>query len=85
MDRTINTKQLRAQLPEIVARVGRGERFTVLYRSRPAFRVVPVTDAADLPDAPVDRDPLFGAGPFGHSSDGLTSRDHDAILYGGRK
>lgn len=37
MDKTINAKELRASLPRIVERVRRGERFTVLYRSRPAF------------------------------------------------
>ncbi len=45
MDQTINAKELRARLPEPVRRVRRGERFTVLYRSRPAFRIVPVQGA----------------------------------------
>ena len=44
MNATINAKQLRASLPEVVEKVRRGARFTVLYRSRPAFQVVPVDE-----------------------------------------
>ncbi|MGH7819422.1 MAG: type II toxin-antitoxin system Phd/YefM family antitoxin [Candidatus Binatia bacterium] len=85
MTRTINAKQLRASLPEIVRRTRRGERFVVLYRSRPAFQVVPVGDReseADLP--PLEEDPLFEAEAVGSSSDGLAAADHDRILYGAR-
>ena len=84
MDRIINAKQLRASLPDTVRRVRRGERFTVLYRSRPAFRIVPVDEgwAGALP--PLAEDPLFRARGLGRSSDGLSSRDHDRILYGTR-
>ena len=82
MDRSINAKQLRASLPDIVRRVQKGERFLVLYRSRPAFRVVPV-EPEDIGDAvPLDEDPIYGSGAVGHSSDGLSSADHDRILYG---
>jgi len=42
MNILINAKQLRASLPKIVERVRKGAQFTVLYRSRPAFRIVPV-------------------------------------------
>ena len=42
MPEIINAKQLRARLKEVVAKVRHGERFTVLYRSRPAFDIVPV-------------------------------------------
>ena len=85
MDRTINAKALRASLPEIVRRVRQGERFTVLYRSSPAFRLVPIgsDDTVALPD--LKADPLFKAEALGASTDGLTSLDHDAILYGGRR
>lgn len=85
MERTINVKQLRASLPEIVNRTRRGERFVVLYRSRPAFRVVPVTDEAGADRLPVEDDPLFQAEAVGRSSDGLTAKDHDQILYGKRR
>jgi len=81
MDRTINAKELRASLPKIVDRVRRGERFTVLYRSRPALRIVPVSDET-LAESPLADDPLFGAEAVGKSSDGLSSRDHDGVLYG---
>jgi prevent-host-death family protein len=81
MGRTINAKELRASLPRIVARVRRGERFIVLYRSRPALRIIPVEDMG-LPEAALEDDPLYRAKPVGASSDGLTSEDHDRLLYG---
>ncbi|MFO1218708.1 MAG: type II toxin-antitoxin system prevent-host-death family antitoxin [Burkholderiaceae bacterium] len=81
MDKTINAKQLRASLPSIVERVRRGERFTVLYRSRPAFRVVPA-DGHQHDGVPLDRDPLYRAAAVGRSSDAMTSADHDRVLYG---
>lgn len=84
MDKTINAKQLRAALPETVERVRRGERFTVLYRSRPAFRIVPVEEMSAESMVPLAEDPIFGARGIGRSSDGLTSQDHDKVLYGTR-
>jgi len=81
MDRVINAKELRSSLPKIVDRVRRGERFTVLYRSRPALRLVPVTDES-LASLPLKDDPLYRGQPVGASSDRLTSRDHDRVLYG---
>ena len=47
MNTIINAKKLRASLPEVVEKVRRGGRFTVLYRSRPAFQVVPVDATPD--------------------------------------
>ena len=85
MAQTINTKRLRGSLPEIVERTRRGERFLVLYRSRPAFQVIPVDGADIAADGPAADDALYGAAPVGRSDDGLTSRDSDAILYGKRK
>jgi prevent-host-death family protein len=82
MQETINTKELRASLPKIVARVKRGERFTVLYRSKPAFRIVPIDDQ-NLVSGPLSRDPLYNSGAVGESSDGLSATDHDDLLYGG--
>jgi antitoxin (DNA-binding transcriptional repressor) of toxin-antitoxin stability system len=81
MAKTINTKQLRAELPEIVRRVRKGERFTVLYRSRPAFRLEPVLETTERQPA-LETDPIYRAGALGHSKDGKTSTDHDALLYG---
>ncbi|MGD0651642.1 MAG: type II toxin-antitoxin system prevent-host-death family antitoxin [Verrucomicrobiia bacterium] len=81
MDATINAKQLRALLPELVKRVRKGARFTVLYRSHPAFRIVPVDDTATAL-CPLEDDPLYRAKPLCRSTDGLTSADHDEVIYG---
>jgi len=80
MQRTINVKELRATLPKIVESVRRGEQFTVLYRSRPAFRIVPI-EADDPVPSPLSHDPLYGAAALGNSSDGFTAADHDDLLY----
>lgn len=80
MNTMINAKELRASLPEVVEKVRRGARFTVLYRSRPAFQVVPIDAAAnalgDLKD-----DPLYRAKALGRSTDGWRAADHDSVLY----
>ena len=81
MDTTINAKHLRATLPSVVKRVRKGARFTVLYRSRPAFRIVPIEDAP-APTGDVTDDLLYKARPVGRSRDGRSSTDHDAVLYG---
>ena len=77
----INAKQLRASLPDVVERVRKGTRFTVIYRSRPAFQIVPVNQteqvAVELPD-----EPLYGASAVGRSRDGRSAAEHDALLYG---
>jgi len=44
MNVPINAKRLRASLPDVVERVRKGARFTVIYRSRPAFQIVPIND-----------------------------------------
>ena len=81
MDTTINAKRLRATLPDVVSRVRKGARFTVLYRSRPAFRIVPV-DSDALPATELSEDALYRAAPVGRSRDGRNSADHDIVLYG---
>jgi len=81
MSITINAKELRASLPKLVEQVRRGARFTVLYRSRPAFRIVPI-DEAEVPPTPLDQDPLYRARAVGRSADGRTAADHDVTLYG---
>ncbi len=82
MGKTINAKELRSSLREVVRRVRQGESFTVLYRSRPAFRVVPLKEPAldELPS--LDLEPLYRAEAVGASTDGLGSADHDTLLYG---
>jgi len=82
MDKSITAKELRANLPRIVERIRRGERFIVVYRSRPAFRLVPVVEPELLATTPLDDDPLYRSGPVGRSGDGLCSTDHDELLYG---
>lgn len=78
---TINAKQLRAALPEVVRQVKRGARFTVLYRSQPAFRIVPVENA-DLSMGELSQEPLYKAPPLGRSKDGSSASEHDRHLYG---
>ena len=81
MSNTINVKTLRREMGRVIDRVKKGEHFTVLYRSRPAFRIVPLHGGVAA--GPLEDDPLYRAGPVGRSTDGLTSADHDRILYGG--
>jgi antitoxin (DNA-binding transcriptional repressor) of toxin-antitoxin stability system len=80
MNVSINAKRLRASLPDVVARVRKGTRFTVIYRSRPAFQIVPVNEA-EHGAVPLDEDPLYRAEAVGHSRDGRAAADHDTILY----
>ncbi|HTL54325.1 MAG TPA: hypothetical protein VL361_01545 [Candidatus Limnocylindrales bacterium] len=81
MNTLINAKQLRSSLPEVVKRVRRGARFTVLYRSRPAFQVVPVGESANALED-LDREPLYRVRGVGRSTDGRSAADHDEALYG---
>jgi antitoxin (DNA-binding transcriptional repressor) of toxin-antitoxin stability system len=81
VNESINAKQLRGSLPAVVKRVSQGARFTVIYRSRPAFQIVPVTDA-DRPRSALGDDPLYRAKPVGRSTDGAAAADHDTLLYG---
>lgn len=81
MNVPINAKRLRATLPDVVERVRKGTRFTVIYRSRPAFQIVPVNESGEALVSLVD-DPLYRAQAVGSSSDGRTAADHDTILYG---
>jgi antitoxin (DNA-binding transcriptional repressor) of toxin-antitoxin stability system len=80
MNVSINAKRLRATLPDVVERVRKGTRFTVIYRSRPAFQIVPVNDAGNAPVS-LTTDSLYRAEAVGSSVDGRTSTDHDAIVY----
>ena len=80
MNVQINAKQLRATLPDVVARVQKGTRFTVVYRSKAAFQIVPMGAPERTTEALAD-DPLFKAGPLGRSSDGRLAGNHDDLLY----
>jgi antitoxin (DNA-binding transcriptional repressor) of toxin-antitoxin stability system len=77
---SINAKALRASLPDVVKRVQKGARFTVIYRSRPAFQIVPLGDAEHAMP-PLDEDPLYQSEAIGASSDGRNAADHDELLY----
>jgi antitoxin (DNA-binding transcriptional repressor) of toxin-antitoxin stability system len=76
----INAKQLRTSLPEVVRRVKKRAKFAVIYRSRPAFKIVPVDDAGEAAGALAD-DPIYHAPAVGRSKDGRGAVDHDDILY----
>lgn len=80
MKHTINVKELRASLPTIVKRVAQGDQYTVLYRSRPAFRIVGINVEEEIM-IPLSEDPLYKASALGASADGLNGTDHDLILY----
>lgn len=80
MNEPINAKRLRATLPTVVERVRKGTRFTVIYRSRPAFQIVPL-DASEHTPTRLDDDPLYKAPAVGRSRDGRTAAAHDNLLY----
>ena len=80
MSTTINAKRLRASLPDVVEQVRKGARFTVIYRSRAAFEIIPVSEPG-TPALPLEKDPLYHAKPVGRSRDGRTAADHDSLLY----
>lgn len=80
MKTAIGAKELRAALPKVVEQVRKGARFTVIYRSRPAFRIVPV-DEPDEELGPLEADSLFRAGAVGRSTDGRSADEHDTLLY----
>lgn len=79
-DDVINTKELRKSLREVVEGVRAGRRYTVLYRSRPAFRIVPVEGLVAHDNRGAD--PLLDAGPLGGSGSGDVAIRHDEELYG---
>ena len=81
MNVPINAKRLRGSLPEVVKRVRKGTRYTVIYRSRPAFQIVPVNDA-EQPLVALSDDPIYRGPAIGRSKDGRAAADHDAVLYG---
>ena len=79
MSSTINIKTLRCHMGRIVDRVQRGEDFIVLYRSRPAFRIVPVAGA--FTHGSGEGDSLYQAEAVGSSSDEVRVDDQDRVLY----
>ena len=80
MNTLITAIELRASLPSVVRRVRKGARYTVIYRSRPAFQLIPAEDFATPADEAAN-DPLYRAPALGQSTDGRAAADHDRILY----
>jgi antitoxin (DNA-binding transcriptional repressor) of toxin-antitoxin stability system len=80
MNLSINAKRLRASLPDVVERVRKGARFTVIYRSRPAFQIVPINHD-DQPAVDLGNDPLYRAKAVGRAKDRQTAAEHDKLLY----
>jgi antitoxin (DNA-binding transcriptional repressor) of toxin-antitoxin stability system len=80
MANNINAKQLRVSLPEIVRRVRKGAKFTVIYRSRPAFQIVPIDESGEIMGV-LEEDSLYRAGAVGRSADGRNAAEHDEDLY----
>lgn len=74
MHTVINAKELRQRLPEVVKQVGRGVRFTVLYRSRPAFDIVPA-ETSTLVREPADAATAYAAGPGAGVADKLRAME----------
>ena len=70
----ISAKQLRERLKEVVEGVRHGRRYTVLYRSQPAFDIVPVGGSSTNP-VPLESDPLHQALPVGSSASGASLHD----------
>ncbi|MDE0404969.1 MAG: hypothetical protein OXI53_06625 [Nitrospira sp.] len=80
MPEMISAKQLRERLYDVVEKVRHGKRFTVLYRSRPAFDIVPV-DSPPLDSIPLESDTLYQAQAVGASESGDAAARHDEVLY----
>lgn len=76
----ISAKQLRERLQDVVEKVRHGGRFTVLYRSRPAFDIVPVNNPT-MESVPLELDSLYRALPVGASESGDAAAQHDEVLY----
>lgn len=80
----VNAKTLRKDLGKILERARKGERFTIVYRSRPVCQLVPLDEWAVEP-GDLDEESLFGAEAVGASTDGGSASDHDDVLYGRRR
>ena len=76
----ISAKQLRERLRDVVESVKHGRRYTVLYRSQPAFDIVPV-GGPPTESVPLEADSLYQAPPVGSSASGDAAVRHDEVLY----
>lgn len=50
----INVKELRQNMSDYISRVNKGESFTVLKRSKPAFKLTPIDDADERWETVID-------------------------------
>jgi antitoxin (DNA-binding transcriptional repressor) of toxin-antitoxin stability system len=80
MNTLITAKELRASFPTVVRRVRKGARYTVIYRSRPAFQLSPVEESS-TPAGDAAGDSLYRAAALGRSTDAVAAADHDHLLY----
>ena len=80
MPEILNAKQLRERLKEVVDKVRHGEKFTVLYRNRPAFDIVPA-GTPSVESVPLESDSLYRAAPVGSSGSGDAAVKNDGLLY----
>ena len=80
MNVPINAKRLRATLPDVVERVRKGTRFTVIYRSRPAFQIVTCRRRGQRTRVRSRTTRSIVPSRWDRRSDGRTSVDHDASL-----
>lgn len=83
MNTIVNARELRRSLGDILNRVQKGERFTVVYRSRLVGQIVPLGEPLSEP-SDLAGEPLYHAGPVGFSTDGLSAEAHDELLYDGK-
>ena len=81
METKINARHLLATLPDVVRRVRKGGRFTVIYWGRPAFRIVPMDNVVATRTDWIG-DALYWARPVGRCRVAPTSIDHDVAVYG---
>ena len=81
--KTVTMLEFRKKAGTILRRVGKGERFVLSHRGRPAARLEPV--AAGMPSDPAN-DPFLTIGRRAIPSrkDKTPHRDIDHILYGRR-
>ena len=80
MPEILNANHLREGLKDVVEKISHGEKFTVLYRHRPAFDIVPV-GTPSVESVPLESDSLYRAAPVGSSGSGDAAVSHDDLLY----
>jgi len=81
VNKPIRATQLRSSLLPIIKQVQRGARFTVFYRSLPAFQIIPLDSGKILKGTSPHKDSLYGAVPLVMSSRRFRALHHDEVLY----